>query len=224
MEFYSDQELTTDESSWEDYEPWSNNVQDTSVMRDPVDPPEMSHLHKRNSAEQCKDESSVYAETDGGNSDICNLADFSSDEEDIPVERNSGCQSENMIGVTTCKYSDLSDSEDSEWEDAENRAVRSMVEHYNFDLIDGMTPMEYVPIPRESRRKWPKEDLIYRPNLREPDIDYCASVFHTELASPRLETAVPPPVSVVVEVPSCREINRDFDPGNGPERIWTLRI
>ena len=54
-EFYSDQELTTDESSWEDYEPWSNNVQDTSVMRDPVDPPEMSHLHKRNSAEQCKD-------------------------------------------------------------------------------------------------------------------------------------------------------------------------
>ena len=220
--YYSDQELTTDESSWEDYEPWSNNVQDTSVMRDPVDPPEMSHLHKRNSAEQYEDESSVYAETDGGNSDICNLADFSSDEEDIPVERNSGCQSENMIDVTTCNYSDLSDSEDSEWEDAENRAVRSMVEHYNFDLVDGMTPMEYVPIPRESRRKWPKEDLIYRPKLREPDIEYCASVFHTELASPRLETAVPPPVSVDVEVPSCREIKRDSDPG--PESIWTLRI
>ena len=66
----------------------------------------------------------------------------------------------------TCNYSDLSDSEDSEWEDAENRAVRSMVEHYNFDLVDRMTPMEYVPIPRESRRKWPKEDLIYRPKYR----------------------------------------------------------
>ena len=101
-------------------------------MRDPVDPPEMSHLHKRNSAEQYEDESSVYAKTDGGNSDICNLADFSSDEEDIPVERNSGCQSENMIDVMTCNYSDLSDSEDSEWEDAENRAVHSTVEHYNF--------------------------------------------------------------------------------------------
>ena len=84
-----------------------------------------------------------------------------------------------MIGVTTCNYSDLSDSEDSEWEDAENRAVRSMVEHHNFDLIDGMTPMEYVPIPRESRRKWPKEDLIYRPKSGEPDIEYRASVFHT---------------------------------------------
>ena len=113
----------------------------------------------------------------------------------------------------TCNYSDLSDLEDSEWEDAENRAVRSMVEHYNLDLVDGMTPIEYVPIPRESRRKWPKEDLIYRPKLREPDIEYCASVFHTELSSPRLEMAVPPPVSVDVEVPSCREIIRDYDPG-----------
>ena len=177
-----------------------------------MDPPERSHLHKRNSVEQCEDDSSVWTKTDGGNSDICNLADFSSDKEDIPVKRNSGCQDENIIGVTTCNYSDLSDSEDSEWEDAENRAVRRMVQHYNFDLIDGMTPMEYVPIPRESRRKWPKEDLIYRPKLREPDIESCASVFHTELASPRLETAVPPPVSVDVEVPSCREIKRDVGP------------
>ena len=37
-------------------------------------------------------------------------------------------------------------------------------------------------------------------------------MFHTELASPRLETAVPPPVSVDVEVPSCREIERDNCP------------
>ena len=95
----------------------------------------------------------MWTETDGGNSDICNLADFSSKEEDIPVEWNSGCQGESIIGVTTCTYSDLSDSEDSEWEDVENRKVREFVEHYNFDLLDGMTPMEYVPIPREGRRR-----------------------------------------------------------------------
>ena len=148
----------------------------------------------------------MWTETDGGNSDICNLADFSSEEEDIPVEWNSGCQGESIIGVTTCTYSDLSDS------CAENRKVREFVEHYNFDLLDGMTPMVYVPIPREGRRKWPKEELIYRPQLREPDNEYCASVFHTELASPRLELAVPPPVSVDVEVPSCREIERDNCP------------
>ena len=131
-------------------------------------------IYSTTTVQQCEDGSSVWTETDGGNSDICNLADFSSEEEDIPVERNSGCQGENIIGVTTCTYSDLSDSEDSEWEDAGNRAVRKMM----------MTPMVDVPIPREGRRKWPKEDLIYRPQLREPDNEYCASVFHTELASP----------------------------------------
>ena len=141
---------------------------------------------------------------DSGNSDICNLADFSSEE-----EWNSGCQGESIIGVTTCPYSDLSDSVDSEWEDAENRAVRESVEHYNFDLLDGMTPRVYVLIPREGRRKWPKEDLIYRPQLREPD---------TELASPRLETAVLPPVSVDVEVSPCREIERDICPRKWAEK------
>ena len=45
-EFYSDQELTTDESSYAEYETWSYNKQNTSVMRDPVDPPEMSNLHR----------------------------------------------------------------------------------------------------------------------------------------------------------------------------------
>ena len=38
-------------------------------------------------------------------------------------------------------------------------------------------------------------------------------MFHTEFASPRLETVVPPSVSVDVEVPSNREIKRDCDPG-----------
>ena len=171
----------------------------------------------QNSVQQCEDGSSVWTETDGGNSDICNLADFSSEEEDIPVERNSGCQGENIIGVTTCTYSDLSDSEDSEWEDAGNR-FRKMVENYNFDLVDGMTPMVYVPIPREGRRKRPKEDLIYRPQLREPDNEYCASVFHTEVTSPRLETAVPPPVSVDVEAPRVGKLKGTIALENGPKK------
>ena len=176
-EFYSDQELTTDESS--DYETWTYaktrrvcGIQWTRQLR--------QNCIKMNSAEQYEDKSSVCGETDGGNSDICNLADFSSEDEDIPVERNSGCQSVNTSGV---------------------------------DLIEGMTPMEYVPMPRESRRKWPKEDLIYRPKSGEPDIEDRASVFHTKFASPQLETAVPPPVSVDVEIPSNREIKSDFDPG-----------
>ena len=35
-EFYSDQELTTDESSYAEYETWSYNKENTSVMRDPT--------------------------------------------------------------------------------------------------------------------------------------------------------------------------------------------
>ena len=54
--------------------------------------------------------------------------------------------------------------------------------------------------------------MIYRPQLCEPDNEYCASVFCTEFISPRIETAVPPPVSVDVEVPSCREIEKDICP------------
>ena len=60
--------------------------------------------------------------------------------------------------------------------------------------------------------------MIYRPQLREPDNEYCASVFHMELTSPRLETAVPPPVSVDVEVPSCGEIERDNCPRKRAEK------
>ena len=108
------------------------------------------------------------------------MADFSSEDEDIPVERNSGCQSVNMIGV---------------------------------DLIDRMTPMEYVPIPRESRRKWPKEDSIYRPKSGELNIEDRALVIHTGFASPRLETAVLKPMSVDVGFSSNTDIKRDFDPG-----------
>ena len=44
-------------------------------------------------------------------------------------------------------YDDLSDSEDSEWEDLGQRSIRLSVEHYNLDLFEGMTPMTYTPPP-----------------------------------------------------------------------------
>ena len=50
-------------------------------------------------------------------------------------------------------YDDLSDSEDSEWEDPDQRSIRLSVEHYNLDLFEGMTPMTYTPPPRKNRRK-----------------------------------------------------------------------
>ena len=105
-------------------------------MRDPVDPPDMPNLHRQNSVKQCEDGSLMWTGTDSGNSDICNLADFSSEEEDIPVEWNSGRQDENIIGVMTYTYDDVSDSEDSEWEEAANRKVREFVNHDDLEYSD----------------------------------------------------------------------------------------
>ena len=47
-------------------------------------------------------------------------------------------------------YDDLSDSEDSGWEDPGQRSIRLSVKHYNLDLFDGLTPMTYTPPPRKN--------------------------------------------------------------------------
>ena len=39
---------------------------------------------------------------------------------------------------------DMTDSEDSEWEDPDERENRLWVERYNYDLIEGMTLMTYT--------------------------------------------------------------------------------
>ena len=135
-EFYSDQELTMDESSYADYETWSYDKENTPVMWDPVDPPDMPNLHRQHSIKQSENGSVKWTGTDGGNSDICNLSDFSSDEEDIPVEWKSGRQDEDIIGVMTCTYDHVSDSEDSEWEEAKNRKVSEFVNHDDSEYGD----------------------------------------------------------------------------------------
>ena len=68
--------------------------------------------HIRNVAICSKENSSVRSGTDGRNSDIGDLADFSSDEES-QVEQISGCQCEEGIDDMEWNYDDLRDSEDS---------------------------------------------------------------------------------------------------------------
>ena len=81
--------------------------------------------------------------TDGKNSDIGDLADFSSDEEESQVEQISGCRIPGCrceeIGNMEWNYDDLSDSEDSEWEYPGQRSICLSVEQYNLDLFEGMT-------------------------------------------------------------------------------------
>ena len=96
--------------------------------------------------------SSVSSGTDGRNSDIGDLADFSADEEESQLEQFSGCripgcQCEGRIEYMEWDSDDMTDSEDSEWEDPDERANRLWVEQYNYDLIEGMTLMTYTPPP-----------------------------------------------------------------------------
>ena len=80
-----------------------------------------------------KENSSVNSGTDGGNSDIGVLADFSDDEEEPRVEQLSGCripgcQCEGCIEYMEWGSDDMTETDDSEWEDPDERANRLYVE------------------------------------------------------------------------------------------------
>ena len=98
----------------------------------------------------CREEYSlVDSGTDGGNSDIGVLADFSDDEEESQVKQFSGCripgcQCEGHIEYMECGSEDMTDADDSEWEDPDEREKGLYVERYNFDLIEGMAHLTYT--------------------------------------------------------------------------------
>ena len=117
-----------------------------------------------------KENSSVGSGTDGINSDISDLADFSADEEESQVEQFSGCripgcQCEGRIEYMEWDSDDMTDSEDSEWEDPDERENRLWVEQYNYDLIEGMTLMTYTPPPRKNRRRRYEDNV--KPEVQE---------------------------------------------------------
>ena len=172
MDFHSDREPTSDESSWEDYEVCSDDLEIISKEGAPAVPGTEFQTPIRNVAICRKENSSVGSGTDGRNSDIGDLADFSSDEEESQVEqfsgcRIAGCQCEGRIEYMEWDSDDLTDSEDSEWEDANEREIRLSVERYNFDLFEGMTPMTYTPAPRKNRRRRYEDNVKYAPEVQE---------------------------------------------------------
>ena len=105
-----------------------------------------------------KENSSVSSGTDGGNSDIGVLADFSDDEGESEVEQFSGCripgcQCEGRIEYMEWGSDAMTETDDSEYEDPDERANRLYVESYNYDLSEGMTPEIYTPPLRKNRRR-----------------------------------------------------------------------
>ena len=82
MDFNSDREPTSDDSSWEDYEVCSDDLEIISKEGAPAVPRTEFQTQIRNVNICRKENSSVGSGTDGKNSDIGDLADFSADEEE----------------------------------------------------------------------------------------------------------------------------------------------
>ena len=217
VDLHSDREPTSDESSWEDYKAASDILEIISNEGGPVVPQTAFEYHIRNVAICCIENSSVGSRTDGRNSDIGDLADFSSDEEESQVEQISGCripgcQSEEGIEDMEWNYDDLSDSEDSEWEDPGQRSIRLSVERYNLDLFEGMTPMTYTPPPRKNRRKGYENNLKYTPEVQD-SICYTSEMgFRTDEELPQLEPALQPTTDAVEDIPSWRVNKENYGP------------
>ena len=53
----------------------------------------------------------------------------------------------NVRGVLNMEWGseDMTDTDDWEWEDPDEREKRLYVERYNFDLFEGMTHLTYTP-------------------------------------------------------------------------------
>ena len=217
MDLHSDRELTSDESSWEDYEAGSDNLEIISKEGGPVVPQTAFQAHVRNVAKCRKQDSSVRSRTDGRNSDIGDLADFSSDEEESQVEQISGCripscQCEEGIEYMEWNYDDLSDSEDSEWEDPGQRSIRLSVERYNLDLFEGMTPMTYTPPPRKNRRKGYENNVKHTPEVQESNYHTSEMGFQTDEELPQLKPALQPTTDADEDIPSCRDEKEKYGP------------
>ena len=229
VDFHSDREPTSDESSWEDYEAVSDISEIRSNEGGPVVPQTAFEYHVRNVAICCIENSSVGSGTDGRNSDIGDLADFSLDEEESQVEQISscripGCQCEEGIEDMEWNYDDLSDSEDSEWEDPGQRSIRLSVERYNLDLFEGMTPMTYTPPPRKNRRKGYENNLKYTPEVQDSICCTSEMGFRTDEKLPswnrhcnrrRMPRKISPHVGIR---------KKTMGPRSGPEVIRTFPV
>ena len=105
--------------------------------------------------------SMVHSGTDGRNSDIGALSDFSDDDEETGVEQLSGCripgcQCDGRIPFMEWGSDDMTETDDSEYEGSIDRAKRLYVESYNYELSEGMTPKTYNPPPPPTEEPAPE--------------------------------------------------------------------
>ena len=213
MDLISDREPTSAEVSWEDDGTCSDDLDIILETGAPAVPRTELQTQIRNVIIRRKENSSVSSGTDGRYSDIGDMADFSSDEGEPQVEQFSGCripgcQCEGRIEYMEWDSDDMTDSEDSEWEDPEERENRLWVERYNYDLIEGMTLMTYTPPPRKKRHRRYEDKVKCTSEVHELNCGASELGFQTEEESPQLEPALQPRTDADEDIPLCRD-NKD---------------
>ena len=152
--------------------------------------------------------------TDGGNSDIGVLADLSDDEEESEVEQLSGCripgcQCEGRIEYMEWGSDDMTETEDLEYEDPDERAIRLNMENDNYDLSKGMTPKIYTPPLRKNRRRRYEVRKKKEPKIEESISDTSDRGFQTDKEPPNSEPTVQPRTVADEDIPTVRDKKDD---------------
>ena len=142
-----------------------------------------------------KENSSVDSGTNGGNSDIGDLADFSADEEESQVEQFSGCRAPGCQCEGRIEYMEWDSDVMTNTDDSE----------YNFDLIEGVTLMTYNPPPRKNQRRRYEDRVKYGPEIQESTRRTSELGFQTDEESPNSELAVQPGMVADEDIPSGRD-------------------
>ena len=104
---------------------------------------------------------------------------------------------------------DMTETDDSEYEDPDESANRLYVESFNYDLSEGMTPEIYTP---PLRKNWRRRYEVRK--KKEPEIEESISgtsdrVFQTDNESPNSEPTVQPRTVADEDIPTVSDKKDD---------------
>ena len=125
--------------------------------------------------------------------------------EQLPGCPIPGCHCEGRIEFMEWGSEDMTETDDSEYEDPMDRTNRLYVENYNYDLFDGMTPMTHTPTKRKGRRRRyevrkKKETELVKSSSLTSDRG-----FQADKESPESELMVQPRMVADEEIPNVRD-------------------
>ena len=114
-----------------------------------------------------------------------------------PVEERSacevpGCHCNGCVEYMEWGSEDMTETDDSEYEDPVDRANRLYVESCNYDLSEGMTPMTYNPPLRKNRRRRYEVRKKNETDIEESNCGTIDDGFLTDEESPNYEQMFQP--------------------------------